>query len=121
MVSVINNTYKLSNTSDENLKKLGFRYDRNTSDTATTNYIYRFSVYKYEGKSLLDCELLVNIDTKIVSVNVYQQNGKIYPSFYCTEFNGNDSLIKEINNKILNEFKKLHIKQSKNKKSKDGE
>lgn len=120
MVSVINNTYKLSNTSEENLKKLGFRYDRNTSDNTTTNYIYRFSVYKYVGKSLLDCELLVNVDTKIVSINVYQQ-GKIYPQFYCTEYSGNDALIKEINNKILNEFKKLKIKQTKNKESKDGE
>ena len=39
---------------EENLKKLSFRYDRSTSDNNTTNYTYKFSVYKYEGKSLLD-------------------------------------------------------------------
>ena len=121
MVSIINNTYKLSNTSEENLKKLGFRYDRNTSDNNTTNYIYKFSVYKYEGKSLLDCELLINVDSKIVTTNVYEQSGSIYRPFYYTEFGGHDIILDIINNNILNEFKKLHIKQVKNKKSKDGE
>lgn len=121
MVSVINNTYKLSNTSEENLKKLGFRYDRNTSDTTTTNYIYRFSVYKYEGKSLLNCELIVDTHTKIVSINVYNQSGNIYRPFYYTEFGNHDHIIDIINNNILNEFKKLKIKQANNKKIKDGE
>ena len=121
MLSVINNTYKLSNTSEENLKKLGFRYDKSTSDNDTTNYIYKFSVYKYQSKSLLDCELLVNTNTKIVTTNVYEQSGSIYRPFYYTEFGGHDPILDIINNNILNEFKKLHIKQVKSRKSKDGE
>lgn len=121
MVSVVNNTYKLSNTSEENLKKLGFRYDRTTSDNETTNYIYRFSVYKYQSKTLLDCEISVNTDTKLLNINVYQQDGNIYRPFYYSEFGGYDPILDIINNNILNEFKKLHIKQVKDKNTKDGE
>ena len=119
MVSIINNTYKLSNTSEENLKKLGFHYDRNTSDNNTTNYIYKFSVYKYEGKSLLDCELLINVDSKIVTTNVYEQSGSIYRPFYYTDFGRKDTIVDIINGNVKKEMRKLGIKQVKNKKGKD--
>ena len=93
MVSVINNIYKLSNTSEENLKNLGFHYDRGTSNRDVINYSYKFPVYKYEGKILLNCEITIEINTKIVSVNVYQQNGKTYSPFYCSEFNSNNLVV----------------------------
>lgn len=113
MVSVVSNTYKMQNTSEENLKKLGFRY------SGDSNYIYRFSVYKYENKSLLDCELIVDIDTKLVSIDVYQHTGKIYSQFYCNEYSNNEIILVDVNNRILNEFKKLKIKPIKNKKTGD--
>ena len=58
---------------------------------------------------------------KLKLENKKQKLKSLIENTQATEFSGNDTLIKEINNKILNEFKKLHIKQSKNKKSKDGE
>ena len=119
MVSIANNTYKLSDTSEEHLKELGFRYDRATSDNDITNYVYKFSVYEYAGKSLLDCELIVNVNTKLVSVNVYQQNGSIYRPFYYTDFGRKDTIVDIINGNVKKGLRRLGIKQVKNKKGQD--
>lgn len=105
----------MSNTSEDNLKKLGFRYDKLTSNNEYTNYIYRFPVYKYNSKTLLECKLTLNINTKIITVDVYQESGLIYRQFYHSEYGSKEPIIEIINNNILKEFKKLHIKQIKHK------
>ena len=119
MVSITNDIYKISDTSEDHLKELGFRYDRATSDNDITNYTYKFSVYEYGGKSLLDCVLLVNVGTKLVTVNVYQENGSIYRPFYYTDFGRKDTIVDIINGNVKKEMRKLGIKQVKNKKGKD--
>ena len=66
MVSVINNTYKLSNTSEENLKNLGFHYDRGTSNRDAINYSCDFTdkaiIYiKYKINKCTATELTLDI------------------------------------------------------------
>lgn len=105
------------NITKEWLQTAGFRYNRVYSDKDNEVYTYRFSVHKYKSISTLDCEILLFKQNGEMRLNVYDSRlENVYPLFYVSE-GVNDKILKEINNKIKFELKKLGIEESGNDKN----
>lgn len=63
-------------------------------------YSYRFSVYKYKKETLLWCNLYVDVDNNMCSINVYDQNNSTYPSFFNRTYGGKNKVVESIDRKI---------------------
>lgn len=96
------------NTKNCNLSKLGFRRSYMIGDEPI--YTYRFPVHYYLGKTVLQCELILNKDTEEIRVDVYDMDHETFPMFYDVKPYC-EKLIKEIDEKILKEFKKLGVEK----------
>ena len=71
---------------------------------------YRFPVHKYKNYNVLFCELEIDMDSNLVSIDIYDETGSIYPPFY--QFCGNYTpLINKVNRKIKSELKRLNIEE----------
>ena len=96
-------TYTLNLTSDE-MKELGFKYDFELQE-----YAYMFPVYNRKSKNKKDsiiCKLGINEETKQVWINVYNSNGRLYPSYYNRQY-GKSNIIPIIDKNIKTEINKL--------------
>ncbi len=102
--------YYKNNVSKEWLIANGFRYSKNLSDGEIHIYTYRFSVFKYERMTVLECELNVSSEDGEVKINVYDYgtNDKYAPFYYC-EYGDYDKMLKIIWEKINAVFRKLQI------------
>lgn len=113
MEYLINNTYAMSKRYNDTLKNivkdLGFKHIIGDKDDIL--YSYKFPLHKYKKKTVLECELIVECDTGIVRINVYDGNGEIYPYFYALKYGNAKPMLDKINTKILTEFEKLGIKK----------
>lgn len=88
----------------------GFRYNRQFNIIDTETYTCRFPVYKYEGFTILECELKVNLGEDDVHINVYDYKTiNKYAPFYYMECGNYTVMLKEIWQKINKELKKLGI------------
>ena len=101
--------YKLNNPTIENIRNLGFRYSTLLSTEEEKIYIYRFPVYKYKNKTVLECELTVGFDTNNIIINVYNSHHEIYTPFYNVEYGNFESILDIVNKNINKEFKKLGV------------
>ena len=104
-------TYKISDSSKENLKSLGFVYSHKFSNDEDTYYTYRFPVYKNRGKTLLECELIINTASKTVNIGVFDTNQKVYAPFYSDEYSSGNKVVTYINRQILRKFKEFDIRR----------
>lgn len=95
--------YKL-NISKNEMKRIGFRYDYELDD-----YVYRFPVYKYGRIPVLFCKIGLYEDTNGIWFNVYDNNG-LYMAYYNREY-GDNSILPEIEEAMMAEFKKLGIRK----------
>lgn len=97
------NQYKLDIDRNQ-MKKLGFRYNRSVDD-----YIYTFVVYKYKGTvPMIYCKLGVDEETKRVWFNVCDDNDRLYAPYYNYEY-GKNSIIPDIERVISQELTKLGV------------
>ena len=103
----------------------GFHYNRIFSDEESEVYTYRFPVLKYEGFTVLECELRVIPGESNVVIDVYDYNTiNRYAPFYYQEYGNYDKMLEEIWKKISKVLEKLGIEErgtengSKNKETK---
>lgn len=114
--------YTKRNVTKEWLYKNGFRYNKIFSDEENEVYTYRFSVYKYGDINVLECELVIVLQTGGVSINVYDKNTRNkYAPFYNVEYGNYDKILNVINNRIEKELERLDIRKDTNNGSKDKE
>jgi hypothetical protein len=109
----VKNLYKINNLTIENLRNLGFRYSTLLSNDEEKIYIYRFPVYKYKNKTVLECELTVEINTNNIIVNVYNSHHEIYTPFYNVEYGNFEPILDIVNKNINKEFRKLGVERIK--------
>ena len=102
--------YILKDHSITHLKTLGFHKISNMCDEDNTFYSYRFPVYKYLGKPTLECDIKVKTESGEIRVDVYDMDYDSLPAFYSKD-NVYNSLIKDVDKKIISEFKKLGIER----------
>lgn len=93
-------TYKLNLTQAQQKEK-GFKYD-----FLLEEYVYKFPVYKHDGKPVLFCKLIINNeeDGEIV-MNVYDCNNSVYALYYNED--KNNEVIPVIKVNIKKELNKL--------------
>lgn len=103
--SIYQNTYIIQDNSPQHLLDLGFHkyYD------SEERYVYNFTVLKYEKMVALRGRIIAYKDTKEIKIDVMDNNYAIYAPFYDTEFGNYEPIMEKINNRILEEFKKLGI------------
>lgn len=113
MKRITENRYIKRNVTKDWLKQNNFHYSRIYSDIETEAYTYRFPVYKYNAKVILECELVLYEDTGEVKINVYDNNyNSKCAAFYC-ESNVYNKFVSKIEKKIKNEIRKLGIQKIK--------
>lgn len=112
MELLINKKYKMSNPSEINLLKYGFRKIKNIDDDI---WEYRFPVYKYNNKiTTIEGVITVTLSTGKVLIDVYS-NGNAYAPFYNNEYGNYEPILEVINKSIFREFNKLGIKEKRKK------
>ena len=90
----------------------GFHYNRIFSDEESEVYTYRFPVLKYEGFTVLECELRVIPGESNVVIDVYDYNTiNRYAPFYYQEYGNYDKMLEEIWMKISKVLGKLGIEE----------
>lgn len=110
----IRRNYKKDNITKEWLLSNGFRFNRLFSDEESEVYTYRFPVYKYDGFSVLDCELKIMLGGNKVLIDVYDYNTiNRYAPFYYREYGSYDKILEEIWKKINKVVRKLDIMEDK--------
>ena len=114
MHSIINNTYIIDDCNKSSLLLLGFRFNSNYSDNESECYTYHFPIFtNYIHSPTLECELMVELKTSKVKINVFDKNssnGKTtYKPFYNYEYGNYSKIIDKINKVILSKFQKLGI------------
>lgn len=110
----IRRNYKKDNITKEWLLANGFRFNRLFSDEESEVYTYRFPVYKYDGFSVLDCELKIMLGRNKVLIDVYDYNTiNRYAPFYYQEYGSYDKILEEIWKKINKVVRKLDIMEDK--------
>ena len=91
----------------------GFRYNKLMSDDIIDCYSIRFPVYKYKRMTVLECELVVELQTCRVITNVYNYGtNDVYLPYYNREY-GNYPILDSINAAIRAQYKKLGVKEKK--------
>ena len=95
------------NLSNKEMKDIGFKYDFYLQE-----YVYEFPVFKHNGKTVLVSKLWVNDENFEVTVNVYNENGRPYPSYYNRQY-GKSKVVEIIDKNIEKELKKLGAQKRK--------
>ena len=97
--------YKLELTLQE-MKVLGFRYDRELND-----YTYNFAVYRSNGRATLYAKIGVDEDNNRVWWNVYDNDGKLYTPYYNRNF-GKSDVVDSVDDSISKELLRLGAVES---------
>lgn len=89
-----------------------FHYNRIFSNEENKVYTYRFPVLKYEGFTVLECELRVILGESNVIIDVYDYNTiNRYAPFYYQEYGNYDRMLQEIWMKINKAIGKLGLEE----------
>ena len=101
--------YKLKTTKDDLYNK-GFHYNKLMSDD-TDFYSMRFPVHKYNKHVTLEGEILVELQTGDVIINVYNfGTNDRYTPFYNLDY-GKYEILESINKVIEEHLKKIGAKK----------
>lgn len=112
MDRLVNYEYKIATLNKEIIKKFGLY----GADEST--YLYRFPVHKYNGKTILECELSMDTHNNEVTIDVYNiSNRSPYTAFYSGEIGSYEPILEKINKRIQLELKKLGVKKIKEEES----
>ena len=103
--------YKLKTTKDDLYSK-GFHYNKLMSDE-TDLYSLRFPVHKYKKYTTLEAEVIVELQTGDIVVNVFNfGTNERYSPFYIQEY-GRYDILDSINKTIDAQLKKIGAKEVK--------
>lgn len=109
--SIHEDRYVISNNTTGHLIDLGFKYDNDEDE-----YIYKFTVLRYNKMTVLRGRITAYADTNIIQIDVIDNNYAPYAPFYNIECGNYDIVLNKINKAILNEFGKLKITKKNEKK-----
>ena len=102
-------TYTMANHSKKFLQDNGFRFNRNLSDSTEEIFTYRFPLVSYKRATVIECEILVSVNTGITTVSVINTSTKdLYCAYYNREY-GKSEVIKSIDAQINKKLKGLGI------------
>ena len=109
----LENDYVMTDSTLKTVKDLGFRYYKKMNyDNEKLYYIYSFPIEKYNNTSIMLCDIIVEIDNGLFSIDVHNFDNKMFTPFYNTEFiYPYEELLKKYKKAITNEFKKLGIER----------
>lgn len=109
----LENNYKIVDSTLQTIKQLGFRYyKRMNYDNERTYYIYSFPIEKYNNMSIMFCDIIVEVNNGLFSIEVRNFDGKTFAPFYNSEFTyAYKELFAKYENAITNEFTKLGIER----------
>lgn len=114
MEMIAHEKYILMSLDRKKLKKNGFHYNGHISDSDCDFYSIKFPVLQYNNSTTVDGEIIVDMSTGEIKVNVYNYGTKnFYPPFYrekCSEVY--EPIIKKINNAFYNMFNKVGVIKS---------
>lgn len=114
-----NYIYEKKDITKEWLKKNGFHYNRDYSDSESDIYTIRFPLHKYKNITTLEGELLIDALDGSVNVNAFMPNtNDPYPPFYYIPCGVYDPLMREMSSRIKSQFKKLGITKRRKKNDK---
>lgn len=103
-------TYKLK-TTKEDLYNKGFRYNKTFSEDGLDYYSLRFPVYKHNDAPVIDCELVIALETGEVNINVFNSNTRtIYAPYYNNYYGGENKVLDTVNKNIESMLRKLGVK-----------
>lgn len=105
------NFYTMEYHTYDKLKSFGFTYNKEISDSENEFYSYKFPVYEYNGKPLLNCMISVESRNGTVIIDVYDTNlEQAYAPFYNNSHDY-DKILLNINDVILEKLDILGIKE----------
>ena len=94
MITQINPIYKIKSVEPKDLL-CRFKFHKYNKD----EFVYRFPVYRYEGKPLIYCEFVIyEDDMQYIHINTYDLNGDYYA--YNKEEYGKSLVVEIINERI---------------------
>lgn len=108
--SIYEDRYIISDNTAGHLIDLGFKYDNDEDE-----YIYKFTVLRYDKMTVLRGRIKAYTDTNEVRIDVMDNNFTPYAPFYKIECGNYGTIMNKINKAILNEFSKLKIVKRKGK------
>lgn len=112
ITNISNTSFIKNNISKQWLLANGFHYNRIFSNEEDEVYTYRFPVYKYNGFTILECELRVVLGDNNILVDVYDYNTiNRYAPFYYQEYGNYTIMLKDIWNRINKKISKLQIER----------
>lgn len=112
ITNITNTSFTKNNISKQWLLANGFHYNRIFSNEEDEVYTYRFPVYKYNGFTILECELRVVLGDNNILVDVYDYNTiNRYAPFYYQEYGNYTIMLKDIWNRINKKISKLQIER----------
>ena len=106
--------FVLPNPDEKFLNKHGFRYNKHISDSEGDFYSIRFPVLKYNKATTVDGEIIIDMNSGNVKINVYNYGVRAYyPPFYKTECSKvYEPIIGKINEAFRNMFRSIGIYES---------
>lgn len=104
MERIIDKKYKILSSSNQELEKRGFLYDKEQK-----NYIYKFPVLLYKKSPVLKCIITVEEENYNVKIDVCGTDNNYYAPFYGNKYGDYEKVIRIIDRRIFKEFKKLKI------------
>lgn len=103
-------TYKLK-TTKEDLCNKGFRYNKTFSEDGFDYYSLRLPVYKYNNSPVIECELIVALESGEVNINVFNSNSRsAYAPYYNNYYGGENKVLDTVNKNIESMLRKLGVK-----------
>lgn len=104
-------TYKMKDYSINNLKNIGFHFNKKLSDNENKYYSIRFPAVKYNYNTSIEGEITVNIEDGTIFINVYDLKGNYYSPFYDHYYGNFDDILKIIDKNIDKQLRKFKIKK----------
>ena len=112
MEMLIYNKYILKNPDRKKLKELGFHYNKRMSDSDVEFYSVKFPVLQYSGKTTVDGEIIIDMNSGEVRLNTYSYGtDSCYAPFYQKCNKVYEPIIEKINNAFNEMFNKIKIKK----------
>lgn len=101
--------YIVKNTFNDKLKRDGWFYSTKFSSNDSHFYTYKFPVYFAGNDVALECEFVVNQETKSVDIEVFSTSNVPYAPFYNDKYSSNNQVLNEVESRILRRMKRLGI------------
>lgn len=102
-MEILNKEYVIPNPTKDKLLQLNFRHSKTLSNYEESIYILRSPICKYKKYTTIECVILTDINTGMVSIDVYDCNtNMLYPPCYNDNSSGYKNLLNIIEHRINN-------------------